>query len=67
MDQLILVPLFTLPLLWIGAVAYVIYKDHGIVEYIDGVPYNDMISINPKLGPGKPSLREYLRKFFSRE
>lgn len=36
MDELT-VPLVALVLVWIAAVAYMIYKDHGIVDLIGGM------------------------------
>lgn len=65
--ELLLVSLLAIVLLWISIVAYMIYKDHGIVEYIDGVPYKDLISINlPKNGE-QLNLRKRWRARFKRE
>jgi hypothetical protein len=42
-----------------------IYKDHGIVDYIDGEPYYNVISVTlPKNGE-KLNLGERLRKRFN--
>jgi hypothetical protein len=43
MDEIIKLSLFAGFLLWIAAVAYMIYKDHGVIEHIDGIFYKDAI------------------------
>jgi hypothetical protein len=45
MDELmVLVPALALAIAWIALVAYWIYKDHGVIERIDGKPYVDMLA-----------------------
>lgn len=58
----IIVPILGVSLVWIAAVAYMIYKDHGIVEKIDGKPYHDMLKPFPTEDSEKLDLRNRLRK-----
>lgn len=51
-------------LLWMAAVAYMIYKDHGIIEYIDGLPYYDLIPLIPSEKGYQLNLRERFNKRF---
>lgn len=64
MVEFIIFPIMAMVLLWIAIVSYMIYKDHGIVEYIDHVPYKKVISINPSVNGEPLNLRERLRKRF---
>jgi hypothetical protein len=64
MDEFIKVSLFAVLLLWIATVAYMIYKDHGIIEYIDGEPYQDLISIIPSKNGDKLNLGKRFKKRF---
>jgi hypothetical protein len=42
MVDFVIVSISALVLVWIAAVAYMIYKDHGVVEQIDGKQYVDL-------------------------
>jgi hypothetical protein len=64
MDEFIKVSLFAVVLLWIAAVAYMIYKDHGIIDYIDGIPYQDLIPLTPSEKGYQLNLRKRFNKRF---
>ena len=64
MVELIIVSLFAVILLWIAAVAYMIYKDHGIIEYIDGMPYHNLFPAFQPEKMEKLNLRKRFNKRF---
>jgi hypothetical protein len=66
MDDFVIVPVLALVLVWIAAVAYMIYKDHGIVEQIDGKPYYDQLTLRPSEGRNKLDLRNRFKKRFEK-
>lgn len=62
MDEFIIISILALSLSWIAIVAYFIYKDHGVVEFIDGEPYRKILSFTPQKSEEKLNLGERLRK-----
>jgi len=42
-EELILLALVAVLLVWIAIIAYLIFKDHGIIEHVDMLQYRDSI------------------------
>jgi hypothetical protein len=61
-DELIIVAVIVGLLLWIAAVAYLIYKDHGVIEHIDGLFYKDYIPVIDSKNKGKIGHRKRFNK-----